>query len=87
MLLLVDNVERLLVVAAPFAEQALEQSPGLKVLVTSREPLRLRGERVVAVEPLALPEAGAPGDLDRLAAVPAVAFFLACARDARPASG
>jgi predicted ATPase len=84
MLLLVDNVERLLVVAAPFAEQALEGAPGLKVLVTSREPLRLRGEKVVPVAPLALPEAGAPAALGRLAAVPAVAFFLTCARDARP---
>jgi predicted ATPase len=82
MLLLVDNVEQL-VAAAPLAEQALERAPGLKVLATSREPLRLRGERVVAVAPLALPEAGALGDLDVLAAVPAVAFFLDCARDAR----
>jgi predicted ATPase len=84
MLLLLDNVERLLVVAAPFAEQALEQAPGLKVLVTSREPLRLRGEKVVPVGPLALPEAGAPAEIGRLADVPAVAFFVACARDARP---
>jgi predicted ATPase len=31
-----------------------------------------------------LPEAGAPVDLDTLAAVPAVALFVACARDAQP---
>jgi predicted ATPase len=84
MLLLVDNVERLVVTAAPLAEQALRQAPGLKVLATSREPLRLRGEKVVAVGPLALPDAGAPIDLGRLADVAAVAFFLACARDAHP---
>ena len=84
MLLLVDNVDRLLVVAAPFAEQALKQSPGLTVLATSREPLRLRGEKVVPVAPLALPEAGVPDDPGRLAAVPSVDFFLACARDAKP---
>jgi len=83
LLLLVDNVERL-VAAAPLAEQALERAPGLKVLATSREPLSLRGERVVPVAPLALPEASALGDLDTLAAVPAVAFLLTCARDARP---
>jgi predicted ATPase len=84
MLLLVDNIERLLVVAAPFAERALAQAPGLKVLATSREPLRIRGERVVPVGPLALPEEGAPVDPVRLADVPSVAFFLNCARDARP---
>jgi predicted ATPase len=83
MLVLVDNVERLLLAAAPLAEQILERAPGLKVLATSREPLRIRGERVVAVAPLALPDAAALVDLGILAAVPAVAFFLTCAREAR----
>ena len=83
LLLVVNNVEQLLS-AAPLVEQALERAPGLKVLVTSRGPLRIRGEKVVAVAPLALPEQGAPVDPDTLAAVPAVAFFVACARDAQP---
>ena len=83
MLLVVDNVEQL-VTAAPLAGQILEQAPGLKVLATSREPLRVRGEKVVTVAPLALPEAGAAVDLGTLAAVPAVALFVACAREARP---
>ena len=83
LLLLVDNVERL-VTAAPLAEQILERAPGLKVLATSREQLRIRGERVVAVAPLALPAEGAVTDLDALAAVPAVALFIACARETRP---
>ena len=83
MLLLVDNVERL-VAAAPLAERVLERAPGLKLLATSREPLRLRGERAVAVAPLALPEASALANLDALAAVPAIAFFLTCVRDAQP---
>lgn len=83
LLLLVDNVERL-VAAAPLAEQILERAPGLKVLATSREPLRIRGEKVVAVTPLALPQATARADPETLAGVPAVAFFVTCARDARP---
>jgi predicted ATPase len=62
----------------------LELAPGLKVLATSRGPLRIRGEKVVAVAPLGLPERGAPVDLSTLAAVPAVAFFVACGRDAQP---
>ena len=80
MLLLLDNVERLLAEAALLTKQALEQAPGLKVLATSREPLRLQGEKVVPVGPLALPEVGVRDDPVRLAAVPAVAFFLAWRR-------
>jgi hypothetical protein len=83
LLVLVDNVEQL-VAAAPLVEQVLERAPGLKVLATSREPLRIREERVVAVGPLALPEACAPGDPGTLATIPAVAFFVACARNTRP---
>ena len=83
MLVLVDNVEQL-VAGAPLLEQILARAPGLKVLATSREPLRIRSEKVVAVAPLALPEAGAPDDPGALATVPAVALFVACARDARP---
>jgi predicted ATPase len=83
LLLIVDNMEQL-VSAAPLAEQFLEEAPGLKVLATSRGPLRIRGESVVAVAPLALPERGASVDLGTLAAVPAVALFVACGREARP---
>src|SRR5580693_256148 len=79
-----DTDVQQLVAAAPLVEQVLERAPGLKVLATSREPLRIRSERMVAVAPLALPEAGAPDDLGTLATVPAVALFVACARDAWP---
>jgi predicted ATPase len=83
LLVVVDNVEQLLS-AAPLVEQVLERAPGLKVLATSRGPLRIRGEKVVAVAPLALPGQGAHVDPGTLAAVPAVAFFVACGRDAQP---
>jgi predicted ATPase len=83
LLIVVDNVEQL-VSAALLAEQALERAPGLKALVTSREPLHVRRERVVPVTPFALPEPGETADLEVLAAVPAVAFFLACAREVQP---
>ncbi len=85
MLLVVDNLEQL-VVAAPLAERILEVAPGLKVLATSREPLRLRGERVVPLGPMAVPEPGPDAALDptALATVPAVAFFLTCAREVQP---
>jgi predicted ATPase/transcriptional regulator with XRE-family HTH domain len=56
MLLLLDNAEHLLA-AAPDVAALVEAAPGLTVLVTSRAPLRIRGEVEVAVEPLALPAA------------------------------
>src|SRR5262249_287380 len=46
LLLLLDNAEQLLS-AAPLATQALDGAPQIKLLVTSREPLRIRDERVV----------------------------------------
>jgi non-specific serine/threonine protein kinase len=41
-LLVLDNFEHLLG-AAPFATRLLSTAPSVKVLATSREPLRLRG--------------------------------------------
>jgi predicted ATPase/transcriptional regulator with XRE-family HTH domain len=54
MLLLLDNFEHLLDAAASVAE-LLAATARLKLLVTSREQLHLRGEQEVAVPPLALP--------------------------------
>jgi predicted ATPase/class 3 adenylate cyclase len=52
MLLLLDNLEQLLPdVAQPLAE-LVERCPNLRLLLTSRAPLRIRGEREYAVEPL-----------------------------------
>jgi predicted ATPase len=83
LLLLLDNAEQLLS-AAPLATQALSAAPRLKLLVTSREPLRVRDERVVVVLPLALPAAPPLPDLDRLAQVPAVALFVERVREVQP---
>ncbi len=50
-LLIFDNVEHLLS-AAPRVADLLGACPQVKVLVTSREPLKLSGEREFTVEPL-----------------------------------
>jgi predicted ATPase/DNA-binding NarL/FixJ family response regulator len=57
-LLVLDNFEQILD-AAPGVADLLANCGGLKVVVTSRSPLRIAGERVYTVQPLALPEAGA----------------------------
>ena len=56
LLLVLDNFERV-VEAAPLVAALLAATTRLTALVTSREPLRLSAERVVAVPPLALPDA------------------------------
>jgi predicted ATPase len=83
LLLLLDNAEHLLA-AAPLATRLLDAAPRLKLLVTSREPLRVRDERVVPVLPLALPAASPLPDLDRLSQVPAVALFVERVREVQP---
>ena len=84
-LLVLDNTEQLIATTAPLAAQALSLAPRLKLLVTSREPLRVRDEQIVPVQPLALPEPTQVPDLAHLAAVPAVALFVERGREANPA--
>jgi predicted ATPase len=82
-LLVLDNFEQL-VSAAPLAAQMLELAPRLKLLVTSREPLRVRDEQIVPVPPLALPDPAHVADLEHLVQIPAVALFVERAREAGP---
>jgi predicted ATPase/DNA-binding XRE family transcriptional regulator len=74
LLLILDNFEHLLA-AAPVVSQILATCPHLTLLVTSRAPLRLSGERQFAVRPLALPELGHVPPLAELAELPAVVLF------------
>jgi predicted ATPase len=60
-LLVLDNVEQVTSAAVGIV-QLLERCSAVKVLVTSREALRVRGERVFPVLPLSLPDAGDSAD-------------------------
>jgi predicted ATPase/DNA-binding winged helix-turn-helix (wHTH) protein len=58
MLLVLDNCEHVVKVAATLAEQILRAAPHVNVLATSREPLDADGEVVQRLAPLALPPRG-----------------------------
>ena len=51
-LLILDNCEHVVDGVAAFVSQAVDRCAGLTVIATSREPLGVRGERIVAVPPL-----------------------------------
>ncbi|GAA2399207.1 BTAD domain-containing putative transcriptional regulator [Actinomadura vinacea] len=56
-LIVLDNCEHLVEAAARLAADLLGRCPRLRMLVTSREPLRIGGEALCPVRPLGLPEA------------------------------
>ncbi|MBA2679624.1 MAG: LuxR family transcriptional regulator [Ktedonobacteraceae bacterium] len=80
-LLFLDNFEPV-AAAAPLLANLLEQCAHLKVLITSRIVLHLRGEHVVTVPPLALPDLNDLPPLDLLLQNPSVALFIERARAA-----
>jgi len=82
-LLLLDNFEQV-IAAAPAVADLLAACPRLKVLVTSREVLHLRGEKEFAVPPLALPNPKKLPPLEDLSQYAAVELFIARALDVRP---
>src|ERR671933_2707248 len=83
LLLLLDNFEQV-VDAATLVVELLSACPGLKVLVTSRAALRVRGEQLYPVPPLVVPDLTRLPPVAELAANPAVALFLERAQAVNP---
>jgi predicted ATPase/DNA-binding CsgD family transcriptional regulator len=83
LLLVLDNCEHLVDVCAVLAAKLLACAPDLRVLATSRQPLRVDGEQVVPVVPLSTPD---PHDLPMgdLAQFEAVELFVQRARAVVP---
>jgi predicted ATPase len=84
LLLLLDNFEQVMP-AATIAVDLLRYCPGVKLLVTSREALRLRGEYVYPIPPLALPQID-PKDpsLEKMTQYEAVRLFIERAQAVKP---
>jgi predicted ATPase/class 3 adenylate cyclase/DNA-binding winged helix-turn-helix (wHTH) protein len=55
MLIVLDNCEHVIGAVAPLAEAVLKAAPQIRILVTSREPLRAEGERLHRLASLELP--------------------------------
>lgn len=82
-LLLLDNFEQLLP-GAPIVVEWLRECPNLRVLVTSRAPLRVSGEQEIPVPPLPSPVSGHVTSSELLTDYPAVQLFVDRARAAKP---
>ena len=80
LLLVLDNCEHLVASCAELADQLLRACPHLRLLVTSREPLGIRGEVVWQVPPLSLPEPHSQPSVSQVGTSEAVRLFLERAR-------
>jgi len=76
MLLLLDNCAHLVSAAARLADAVLRDAPGVQVLATSCEPLRILGEQVYRLPPLECPPASAQPTADAALRFPAVRLFV-----------
>jgi len=82
-LLVLDNFEQV-TPAALLLTQILSHCPGVKMVVTSREILHMRIERVFVLQPLALPDLAHLPEPGGFVAHPSVALFLQRARAVSP---
>ncbi|MDQ3655312.1 MAG: helix-turn-helix domain-containing protein, partial [Chloroflexota bacterium] len=74
-LLVLDNCEHVLDGVRPLVAELVASTPGLSVLATSRSPLRLRGESLLPIAPLALPSRNQPPSIEDMASIPAIDLF------------
>jgi predicted ATPase len=75
LLLVLDNCEHVLNESASLVDSLLRVAPGLTILVTSREPLRVPGEIVFRVPSLAIPDPDRPAGPEELLRYEAVRLF------------
>jgi predicted ATPase len=78
-LLLLDNLEQIVLAASEVARLAKSCS-GLRIVTTSRTPLRIAAEREYALAPLGVPPSPGLGSTEALLAHSAIALFVERAR-------
>lgn len=76
LLIVLDNCEHLLQACTELSKSLLQSASELKILASSREPLRISGETIYHVPPLSIPGADEDIDLVGLAKHAAVRLFM-----------
>ena len=76
MLLILDNCEHVIAAAAPLAAEIYHAAPHVHILATSREALRVEGEQVYRLAPLAVPPDGSGLTIAAAQTYPALQLFL-----------
>ena len=80
-ILVLDNCEHLVEACASLVVDLLGACPELKILATSREPLRVAGETSFMVPSLSVPHPGGSSSTEELAAYEAVRLFVERSRE------
>jgi predicted ATPase/DNA-binding NarL/FixJ family response regulator len=86
-LLVLDNCEHLVEACAELANTLLAGCPDIRILATSREPLRIPGEATWRVASLAVPDRNRTHSVAEISRYPAVQLFAERARAVRPEFG
>ncbi len=84
LLIVLDNCEHLIQGCADLAVRLLKAAPGLKLLASSREPLRIGGELSFPVPAMTLPAATEPVALAAMAGCEAASLFAERAAKSSP---
>lgn len=84
LLLILDNCEHVVTAASVLCDAVLASSAGVRILASSREALRVQGERSFRVPSLATPNTKVPRDLASMVQYPAIRLFLDRAIAAKP---
>lgn len=83
-LIVLDNCEHVLAAVRDIVASLLATLPELRILATSRPSLRVRGEQLLPLEPLRVPDPADGVVPEDLAGIPAIALFVQRARAVRP---
>ncbi|MGD9711466.1 MAG: tetratricopeptide repeat protein [Thermomicrobiales bacterium] len=83
-LLLIDNCEHVIGACTQLADHLLRTCDDLRILATSREPLRMSGEQLWPVRPLSVPKRGESGSAASALTSDAVRLFVQRANAVAP---
>jgi predicted ATPase/class 3 adenylate cyclase/Tfp pilus assembly protein PilF len=76
LLLILDNCEHVVSACAHLAKRLLQAGPGLRILASSREPMRVAGETTYPVPTLGVPSASQNTDPDALNEYESIRLFV-----------